>query len=277
MNGQFELNKYDTLFLNLAAKIGFRYQQLGNNYLQFYYQFNGSNLISVDTSSIRSNKQVPSNNPFRVDNYGISALQHKLDFSPNPRKGYTISADVALGLKQLLRNSLIDQVKYFSPEQNKLISVYDNAERRSLRARIEIASQWFIPLFKKASLLNQVNFKAIVADEILFNEFYNFGGFSDLQGFDERSIFASKYLQYRLEYRYLFSELGHIGLFFNAAAIEDRTEKVGIVDIPYGFGISANLEVGSGILSLAYALGSQQSNPVQFNAAKIHFGIVNYF
>lgn len=277
LNGQFELNKYDTLFLNLSTRIGFRYQQQGNNYIQFYYQFDGSNLITADTSAVRSSRRLPSNNPYRVDNYGISAVQRQLDFGPNPRKGISLTSNVAIGVKQLLRNSQIDQVTFYSESRNANISIYDTIQRRSLRARIELGADWFIPLFKKASLLNKLNFNALFADEILFNEYYNFGGFSDLQGFDERSIFASKYLHYRLEYRYLFSELGNIGLFFNAAAMEDREEKVGIIDIPYGFGISANLEVGSGILSLAYALGSQQGNPIQFNAAKIHFGLVNYF
>ena len=277
VNGAFDLNKYDTLFVNLESKLGFRYQKTANNYVQVYYKYNGSNLISTDTAAVRSTGKLPSNNPYRIDNYGLSLFQSSFDYLPNPRKGYSILADGSLGLKELLRNGLIDQVLFFDPNQNADISIYDTLDSKSLRARIELHAKLYLPLFKRATLVQQLNFKANFADQILFNEYFNFGGFGDLQGFDEKSLFASKYLMYRVEYKYLFSDAGNVGLFFNLAAMEDQIEEEGIKDIPYGFGVSGRIEVGGGILSLAYALGSQQNNPIAFNSAKIHFGIVNYF
>ena len=69
-----------------------------------------------------------------------------------------------------------------------------------------------------------------------------------------------------------------MGLFVNAAAIENILESSVLVkDIPFGFGVLANIQVGKGILNLAYALGSQQGNTVKLNSAKFHFGVVNYF
>ena len=66
--------------------------------------------------------------------------------------------------------------------------------------------------------------------------------------------------------------------FINAAAIENVSESsVLIKDIPFGFGALANIQVGKGILNLAYALGSQQGNGLKLNSAKFHFGVVNYF
>ncbi len=115
-------------------------------------------------------------------------------------------------------------------------------------------------------------------DQVFFNELYNFGGFSTLKGFDENEIFASKALTYTLEYRYLISTNSNVGLFANASAIENKLESADLIyDVPYGFGAIANIEVGKGVLSLAYALGSQLGNPIQLNTAKFHFGVVNYF
>ncbi|MDA0778842.1 MAG: hypothetical protein O3C19_07250, partial [Bacteroidetes bacterium] len=109
-------------------------------------------------------------------------------------------------------------------------------------------------------------------------ELYNIGGFSTLRGFDENEIFASKMLSYTAEYRYLIGENSNVGLFINAAAIENVSESsVLIKDIPFGFGALANIQVGKGILNLAYALGSQQGNALKLNSAKFHFGVVNYF
>ncbi|MFY0644030.1 MAG: hypothetical protein JXR19_06150 [Bacteroidia bacterium] len=277
VNGAFNLNKYDTLFVNLESKLGFRYQKTANNYVQLYYKYNGSNLITTDTSQIRSSGKLPSNNPYRIDNYGLSLHQSSFDYLPNPRKGFSILADGSIGLKELLRNGLIDQVLFYDPDQNANISIYDTLDGKSIRARFEFNGKLYIPVFKRATVVQHLSFMGTFADQILFNEYYNFGGFGDLQGFDEKSLFASKYLMYRVEYKYLFSDAGNVGLFFNLAAMEDFIEEDGIKDMPYGFGVSGRIEVGGGILSLSYALGSQQNNPIAFNAAKIHFGIVNYF
>lgn len=278
INGAFNLNKYDTLFVNIKSKLGFRYQQLGNNYIQFYYEYQGSNLISVDTSAVRLSKTIPNNNPYRIDNYGLSLSQINYDYRPNPRSGYFLYADIAVGLKQLLRNTLVEQVQFFNTETQIYQSIYDTLNAKSTRAKLEIKGVYHIPVFKRSSIVNQFAFNGIFANSIIFNEFYNFGGFSTLQGFDENEFFASKMLMYRLEYRYLFSQNGNIGLFMNAAAYENRIEKDELIrDTPLGFGISANIEVGNGVLSLAYALGSRLNNPVAINAAKFHFGLINYF
>ena len=119
---------------------------------------------------------------------------------------------------------------------------------------------------------------ALFAKQIFFNELNNFGGYSTLRGFDENELFASKALSYTLEYRYFIGENSNVGLFANAAAIENNIQSDKFIfDIPYGFGAIANIQVGKGILNLAYALGSQQGNPLQLSKAKFHFGVVNYF
>lgn len=278
INSTFYLNKFDTLFINIRSRIGFRYQQQGNNYIQFYYEYSGSNLITVDTNAVRSSGRLPSNNPYRIDNYGLSLNQLEFDYRPNPRSGYFLNADLSIGLKQLLRNSLVDAVQFNHPDRLDPISIYDTARLRNTRAKFEFEGILFTPLFKRTALMNKLSFGGIFASNTNFNEFFSFGGFSDLNGFDEKEIFGSKFMIHRIEYRYLFSQNGNVGLFFNTALYENRLEEDKLVrDIPYGFGISANLEVGGGVLSMAYALGSRLDNPIVLNSAKIHFGLINYF
>ncbi len=275
---EFNLNKFDTLFVNLMSKLSLRYQQQGNNYLQVYYQNVSSNLLSPDTSSIRMRQIIPTNNPYRIDNYGVAAFQQDLDYLPNPRKGYKILADVAIGQKVIIPNSDIRKVKFLNEETGQLISVYDTAELRSTRLEIKIASSYFIPIKQRSTIRQQVTFNGLFADQVFFNELYNFGGYSSLRGFDENELFASKALTYLLEYRYLIGENSNVGLFVNTALIENKIESTDLIyDIPFGFGVSANIQVGKGILNLAYALGSQQGNALQLSAAKFHFGVINYF
>ncbi|MCX6181458.1 MAG: hypothetical protein NT150_05995 [Bacteroidetes bacterium] len=53
------------------------------------------------------------------------------------------------------------------------------------------------------------------------------------------------------------------------------TERV--IDHPYGFGAGFSFETKAGIFSLNYAIGKQLGNPIDFGAAKIHFGFLNQF
>ena len=278
INGEFNLNKYDSLFVNLKSKISFRYQQKGNNYYQFYYQNINSNLITADTNTVRVQKRIPTNNPYKIDNYGLALFQRDYDYLPNPRKGYSVLADFAVGQKTILRNTEISNVKFLNTENNTLISLYDTMDAKSLRLDFSLSASLYIPIKKSSTIHQKMNFQALFADQIFFNELYNFGGFSTLRGFDENEIFASKALSYTLAYRYLIGENSNVGLFANTALIENQIESSSLIyDIPYGFGATANIQVGSGILNLAYALGSQQGNPIQLNTAKFHFGVVNYF
>ncbi|MBT8326687.1 MAG: outer membrane protein assembly factor [Bacteroidia bacterium] len=278
INGKLNLNKFDTIYVNLKSKLSFRYQQKGNNYIQFYYQNINSNLISVDTSSIRSQKKLPSNNPYNVDNYGLGFFQRDLDYLPNPRKGYHINADVSIGQKTILRNTLIQNVKYINTENGNLISIYDTMKAKSFRMNLALDASLFVPIKSSSVLVQKISFSGLFTEDILFNELTNFGGYSTLRGFDENELFASKLLSYLVEYRYLLTENSNVGLFFNTALIENTVESTKLIyDIPFGFGAVANIQVGSGILNLAYALGRQQNNPILLNTAKFHFGIVNYF
>ncbi|MDA8885969.1 BamA/TamA family outer membrane protein [Bacteroidia bacterium] len=278
INGELNLNKYDTVFLNVKNKLSFRYQQKGNNYIQFYYQNINSNLITTDTNSVRLQKRIPSNNPYKIDNYGLAAYQRDFDYLPNPRKGYMILADVAIGQKTILKNELIKKVKFLNSETNQLISLYDTMDTRSIRLDFTLNASFFIPIKKRGTVHQKLQFNGLFSDQIFFNELYNFGGFSSLRGFDENELFASKSLNYTIEYKYLIGQNSNVGLFFNTAAIENTLQSSDLIyDIPYGFGAIANIQVGKGILNMAYALGSQQGNPLQLSSAKFHFGVVNYF
>lgn len=278
VSSEFNLNKFDTLFVNLKGKFSLRYQQQGNNYLEVYYQNISSNLLNADTSRIRTTKAIPTNNPYRIGNYGLAVFQQDLDYMPNPRKGYRLLADVAIGQKQILPHAEIRQVTFANTENATLINVYDTVQLRSTRLDVKISSSYFIPIKARSTLRQVLTFNGLFSQNLFFNELYNFGGNATLRGFDENELFASKALTYLLEYRYLIGENSNVGLFANTAFVENTIESDRLVnDIPYGFGASANIQVGKGILNLAYALGSQQGNALQLSAAKFHFGVINYF
>lgn len=97
-----------------------------------------------------------------------------------------------------------------------------------------------------------------------------------LRGFDEEAIFASLFSVVTLEYRFLLSKNSYFNLFYDAAYVENRADGYEN-DFPFGFGAGLAFETKAGLFGVSYALGRQQSAPIDFRAAKIHFGYVNYF
>jgi hypothetical protein len=58
---------------------------------------------------------------------------------------------------------------------------------------------------------------------------------------------------------------------------ERRQLDTFVHDTPMGFGTGITFETKLGIFSLNYALGKEFNNQIVFRAAKIHFGLINYF
>jgi hemolysin activation/secretion protein len=129
-------------------------------------------------------------------------------------------------------------------------------------------------------VINIGNQSAYTFNENTFeNELYRIGGLKILRGFDEESIFTSFYAVNSIEYRILLEQNSYWYLFFDGAYYENKNVNLAtkITDTPFGFGTGITFQTNSGIFSLNYALGKQFNNPIEFRAAKIHFGFVNYF
>lgn len=275
IDGRFEYWKFDTMFFTIRSNVGFRYLFRGTDYVKFYYQKNASALITVDTGQIRVNKRIPTSNPVDVGSYGLEINLRKLDYINNPRKGYQVYLNGNVGSRNILRDLRIEQVVFRNAEQ-QTYSVYDSISLKSVQGSFAWSLDWFIPIKKKSTVLLGFSGKHLMADQIFFNDLYRFGGTKSLRGFNEESLLASSYQMLNLEYRYLFSENSYFQLFANGALTNKMLDNVLETDMPIGFGTGVSLEVRGGILSLAYAVGREQGNPIQPSKARIHFGIINF-
>jgi hemolysin activation/secretion protein len=107
------------------------------------------------------------------------------------------------------------------------------------------------------------------------NELFQIGGYRLLRGFDEESIFTSKYVVGTLEYRYL---LGLNSNFFAFSDIGYSSNPVIRQSNTYiGAGVGLSFETKGGIFNISYAAGKR--NDINFNIkqSKIHFGFVSIF
>jgi len=272
----FKLVKFDTTWLELANNIGLQYRFAGNNYVKVYYQFQNISLLQADTQFVINNQRLPNVNDVRNDLLGLAIRKSTLDYFFNPSKGILLELEGGAGAKRIIKNSAINDVELTGTNGAKY-SIYDSVKLKSL----QFLCMWSLSVFNKLSahLLLHTQLKgAFLANENLFlNELFLIGGLKSLKGFDEQSIFANKYLIGNVELRYLFQRNSGFLLFWNGAWYRNEVLNPIVMDRPWGLGAGFNLETGAGIFSLYYALGKQKGNPFEFQRAKIHFGLVNFF
>jgi outer membrane protein assembly factor BamA len=274
---EFDLLKFDTFYLNLRTRLGVDYRINANENLNFFYENKSTSLISVDTFALRQNKDLPDINSIRVNFYGVELSRRRLDYLFNPRKGYDVNLDLAVGTRRLVKDSRISRVKFNDGEGE--YNVYDSSTVKSSQYRVKGQARYFFPVARSSTILVGFKGEYTIADKIYFNEVFQIGGFQDLRGFDENSIFATSYSLFNVEYRYLLGVNSFLQLFWNGAYVEDRnlSRESLYSDFPMGAGAGFSFETQAGLFSIVYAVGKEQDNPIEFRTAKVHFGLTGYF
>lgn len=272
----FGLLKFDSLYLQVENDAGFQYALGGSNYLKSFYNIQNTSLLSVDTNSIKNNRQLPQFADMHTYLYGLSLKLNLLNYPANPTKGILIEASFGAGIKKIKKNNTIKEI-VFTDSQSKNYTLYDSLELRSIQVKASLNLDKFWPLNKTNILRTSLSAATLSAKEIFTNELFRIGGIKTLKGFDEQSIFATSYSILTVEYRYILGTNSNFIVFTNAAWYERNTRQVKVSDTPFGLGAGVNFETGAGIFSLYYALGHQFNNPIELKQGKVHFGLVNYF
>jgi outer membrane protein assembly factor BamA len=260
---KFSLYKKDTTYLTINENIGIQYLFVGNNYIKAFFENNTSNLLSVKT--FENTTVLPPFSDVTSKFYGIEYKIEKLDYRLNPRSGIAVKFNGGAGSKS------ITKIEGINPD------LYNNVKLNSTQYKIDLESDFYIPLLKRSCIKLGVNAADMINDQLFENELFRFGGLKTLRGFDEESIHASLYAIGTVEYRFLFEQNSFISLFWNGAYYENTSIGKRIIDQPYGFGAGLSFETKAGVFSLNYAVGKQFDNPIYFKSAKISFGIVSFF
>lgn len=268
--------KFDSTFLDVKQDISVQYRIIGNDHVKVFYRLQQTTLLQVDTNQVKLTQSLPLSNDISNASYGLGGNITRYDYFLNPRKGYSIEINGAVGRKKILKNPTIESIK-FPQNDGSFKSIYDTIKLSSVQYRLYLKGDVFIPLTQR--IITRVEIKAghVQSESLFFNELFRIGGLTTLKGFDEQAIFASTYGIINGELRYLLQQNSNVLLFWNGAWYENAIRKPVITDRPFGFGAGLNFETGAGVFSLYYAVGKQFNNPISFNRAKIHFGFVNYF
>lgn len=258
-----KLYKRDSLFIDVHQNFALNYLFNGLNSIKAIFKNRNSSILSV--SGLESLSVLPEYADVKVQSYGLGFSFEQLDYRFNPKSGISINQQAVIGNRTIKKNSAIKE------------SLYNNLTLKSTQYQLELDLSSYSKLGKKSCLKNAIQFGSIGGNKIFKNELFRIGGNKSIRGFDEESIFCSTYVIYTLEYRFLFEENSNLFLFSDWAWYENTSGPKSINDWPKSFGTGINFETKSGILSLAYALGSQFNNRIDLRTGKIHFGLVSLF
>ena len=253
LDGNFNLYKRDSSFLELNSTAGVQYFLKKGNYLKVFYNNISSNVLSggANNPSFSNLGSVKSNN------YGISYTYKQIDYVPNPSRGLHFLIEGAAGTR---KSQVSDTSETF----------------KSTTFRGKVSGELFIPLAKRHVLRINSATEFYIADRIFENEVYRYGGLNSQRGFNEDALFATTKTTATVEYRFLLDKNSHVFAFYDQSFYENNA-KTYYYDSPFGFGAGFAFSTNFGVFSISYALGKEFSNPIRFSNSKVHFGYIVYF
>lgn len=247
IDGQFQLFKRDSTFIELKTGIGVSYFVSKGNTLKGFYRNYQSSLLGNQTNplagSVKSNQ------------YGLAIAHQTIDYLPNPRAGFIWLIEATAGTRKLTKDSIVS-----------------NSVIYTAKATLD----WYASLSKRIVFKTGVSAEGFHAQTIQQNELLRFGGNTQQRGFLEDELLATSKVTGTLEARFLLDLNSYFFAFFDQSWYERNTTNY-ISDHPMGFGAGMTFGTGIGLFSITYALGKQLNNPILFRDSKIHFGYVAYF
>lgn len=253
IDGQFQMYKRDSSFLELKSTLGVQYALNNGSYLKAFYRNNSSSVLKGGLNNPTFSKL----GSVKTNSYGLALYKQTLDYLPNPRKGFSLLTDVSIG-KRKSRES----------DTSNLVS--------NTTYRAEFKLEWFLPLAKRHVIRVANHSEFYLAPVFFQNESIRFGGQNSLRGFNEEEMRATTTSIFSVEYRFLVDQNSFAFLFYDQAWYENRSSEY-YKDTPLGFGLGFSFGTNIGTFSISYALGKQYSNPILFRDGKVHFGYIAYF
>jgi outer membrane protein assembly factor BamA len=250
---KFNLYKRDSTFIDLKSFIGIQYSFKNNMQLKGFYQINSSEILSKTPNSSSLFSYLA---PIKLNSYGISLQYRRINYLPNPSKGFSLYIETSIGNRTVKKENTALEKSYVYKSIFQYVS--------------------YIPITKRNIIKVGVNFESYTSSTIFQNERYRFGGINTLRGFNEEELFASTKMISSLEYRFLLDKNSTVFVFYDQGIYEDNTLNYKI-DSPFGVGSGISFGSKIGIFSISYALGKQENNPLEFRNGKIHFGYITYF
>lgn len=277
-DGAFDLYKRDTTYIETNVNLGGQYMLGGSNYVKIFWQNYKANNLIINDLQVIGTKKLPQTLDVTTNMFGLEYQRQTLDYRFNPRRGMLNILRGSAGVRQVRRNSDILALRDPNNAKFDFSKLYDTVTLRSFQYRIDLKTDVFIPILKRAALkISLTSGILLTPTPISQNEQYRIGGSRLMRGFDEESLFATRYAIGTLEYRLLVGRNSYLYTFGDAGYIQNFTRTTRTSDTPIGFGAGITFETKVGLFGVSLAVGKQRTNPLDLQNVKTHFGYVSLF
>lgn len=277
IDGQFQIFKKDSAFVQLNAQLGLQYLLSTNQSGKLFIQQQSTFLLSsgIDTIQVKAAKKLPVNIDVSSVSMGVDYEFNNTNYRLNPMRGNELKLVSTVGIKTYSKSN--DILNLVDPAFN-YARLYDSLKLKSFQFRIKAIGAHFFSLGKRSTLKAAGNVGIYNSPLIFRNELFQIGGNQLLRGFDEESIYATQYAVSTAEYRYLIGQNAYLFGFVDAGFVKNKYQRINVSNQFVSMGIGMLFETKLGLLNMSFAIGKRDD--VTFNlssAAKIHFGYINYF
>jgi outer membrane protein assembly factor BamA len=249
------------------------------NSVGFFWDNRSLFLQKIDTQTVKLTRQLPPYLDLRQNGFGLEANWQALDYRYNPRRGWAASVQGAAGFSTLRRNSQIENLSDPNDPDFDFGSLYDQVPEKTTRYRLSGALETYLPAFKRSTFKAAVRAQGIFSSTPVYNnEQFRLGGNKLLRGFNEESLFATRYAVGTAEYRLLIGANAYIAAFADYAYVENITDRVRLFQRPLGLGAGIVFESQAGLFGVSGAVGRlDNGDPFDLRSVKVHLGYVNLF
>ena len=278
LEGALDIYRRDSTLQDTEFDVGVQYLFRGNNYVKIFWRSLSSNVLTINENQIINTRSLPAILDWNNTTLGLEYRLQQLNNQINPSEGFAVQAQTGIGIKTIRKNASILGLSDPNDADFDFGTLYDSLNETSLQFNSRLSWSYFVPFGKRATI--KLGFEGgwrFSLDSLYQNEVFRIGGNRLLRGFDEESIPTSLYSILTLEPRFLLNSNSYLFAFFDYAYLQNYTIGNQIEDFPFGFGLGLSLGTPAGVVKVSYAIGRQLDNPIDFRAAKIHFGYVNYF
>lgn len=236
-SSNFSILKQDSIYNTTSLLLALKYKFKGNNYLGLNLNTENS---STNVISTPLNKILPYQKYFCGLNFKHNSQTLDHTFT-NPKFQFTFGFDFGNRMSS----------KTLTSQQQLLLSTHYN-----------------FSLGTKSSIFIKNSNKLLISNTPITNELYRIGGANSLRGFDEQSIFTSKYSITNLEYHFKLTQDSHLLTITDLGFIYNNSERT--TDQLYGVGFGYLSTINNNKIQLSYIVGNNTLTPFLLNNSKIH-------
>ncbi len=273
----FDLFKKDSTFLQLNAQLGIQYLLSANQSGKIFIQNQSSILLSsgVDTNLVKAVRKLPPNIDVRAVNIGLDYELNSTNYRFNPRSGNEFRLISSVGIKTISPNN---EILNLTDPSFKYATLYDSLKLKSYQLRTKLTAAHYFTIGKGSALKAAFNGGIFSSQSVFRNELFQIGGYKLLRGFDEESIYATRYGVLTVEFRNLVGLNSYLFTFVDAGWAKNKYQQINTSNSFISAGLGLVFETKAGLLNMSFAVGKRNDLKLDLRqAAKIHFGYINFF